>query len=443
MKLFGNSRRRTSAPNQKPEEERLIAEQEEYDAPAPKRQKKTPEKEAYNPRRALVVFGICVVIFVAVIVMCLTLIERSGESSFQPSENEIKDLEYVVGAEPGQPTESTQPLPELIAPAGVNESDILNILFLSPDSETQRTDSVMLLNIDLGSKDVSLLSLPRDTYISGNYDLPKLQTVYFDAEGGDRGAQALLEKTKEMIGFWPDYYFVLDQSALSMMVEMAGGSVEFEIPASVNYTDLNSGKQNITGASAMELFQYSDDFSKIETESTKIQRDFFMKLLRQFLKETKDIMATAQELSNVLDTNLTEMDLAYLVDFLKKAKLDSVYSTCLSGKEIQVDGESFFQVDIEKAVALLNEHFNPTEDELSVYDVNFRQKTGDSGEGNFSDFGFPTTPTTTKPVQGTMPAPTEPPSTEGNSEPSELPELPDEPNPEVPDSPSENAGDTP
>ena len=168
-----------------------------------------------------------------------------------------------------------------------------------------------------------------------------------------------------------------------------------------------------------------------------------MKLLRQLLKESNDIMATAQELANVVDTDLTEMDFAYLMDFLRKAKLDSVYSTCLTGKEINVDGESFLQVDVEKAVTLLNEYFNPTDDDLSIYDVNFRQKTGDSGEGNFSDFGFPTTPTTTKPVEGTMPEPTEPSSSEDNTDPTELPELPDEPAPELPDSPPEDSGDTP
>ena len=109
MKLFGNSRRRTPAPRQRPEKERSIPAREERYTPAPREKKKGPEKESYNPRRALILFVISVAIFVAVTVMCLTLIERSGESSFKPTEYEPKELEYVVGGEPGQPTESTEP----------------------------------------------------------------------------------------------------------------------------------------------------------------------------------------------------------------------------------------------------------------------------------------------------------------------------------------------
>lgn len=430
MKLFGNSKRRTTPKKQNNEQARPPV-----------------REENCSPKRAIILFCGALGVFVGVIIMCLVLIQRSGEQSFQPPETEVKELEYIVNGETAQSTEPTEPLPELTAPEGMNGSDVLNILFLVPDSATGRTDTLMLFKLDLNSKDLALLSLPRDTYISGNYELPKLHQVYYAAEGGDRGAQALKEKVKEMVGFWPDYYFVLDHQALSLMVELAGGSVEFELPNSPAYTELDPGKHGITGANALELLQYSDNFSQIETDSTKIQRDFFLKLLGQFLSETKDIMAVAEELSNVIDTDLTDLDLAYLVDFLKKANLNSTYSTCLPGKEIKTDGNIFFQVDIEKAVSLLNSYFNPTEEELSIYDVNFRQKTGDSGEGHYSDFGFPTTPSTTKPTEGSMPDPTEPPSSEGNGEPSELPDdTPDETTQapsELPDNPPADSGDTP
>ena len=37
---------------------------------------------------------------------------------------------------------------------------------------------------------------------------------------------------------------------------------------------------------------------------------------------------------------------------------------------------------------ILNEAFNPLDEDLTVFDVNFRQLTGDSGEGSYSSFGF-------------------------------------------------------
>ncbi len=373
-------------------------------------------------------FGLSLCVLISVCVMCVLLIQKSDQQNVDLSDNTVNKLQYVVNGQQLQPAESTEPTepdPELLPPEGVNDSDILNFLILCPNEEAQRTDTVMLLNMNLNTGEAALLSLPRDTYISGNYELPKLQQVYYEAKGGERGARALTEKVKEMLGFWPDYYFVLDEQTVSHMMQEGGGELIFNV--SEEYSALDTGKQSISAADGMKLFCYREDYDIIETDSTKLQRSYFLALLEQYLGKADSALARAKALHPLAQTDLTVEELAYLLDFLKNVNFDEIYSTCLDGKEIKADGETFFQVDIGDAVELLNKYFNPLDGKLDIYDVNFRQKTGDSGEGNYSQVLVPTqnsTEATTPSEDESTEAPPESETAETPSESTDTSETP-------------------
>ena len=96
----------------------------------------------------------------------------------------------------------------------------------------------------------------------------------------------------------------------------------------------------------------------------------------------------SRAIAGFADTDLSADDLAYLGHLLQGTDMKSIYSRALPGEVIEAGGKSYYQVDAEEAVNILNEIFNPLDDDLTVYDVNFRQLTGGSGEGSYSDFGF-------------------------------------------------------
>lgn len=453
MKLFGNSRRnrsrtvwRDELPVSETEQELSAQSVQELDTEAsldePKPVLAGNSREAsVSPQKSIFYFCAALCVFVGVLVMCLLLIQKSGaEADDTPADSQVNALKYTVGSESNQSgLPSDVPGVTLTAPQSVNDSSILNLLLICPEETAERTDTVMLLRLDLSDDSMALLSLPRDTYISGNYEMPKLQEVYYSAKGGQRGAKALKETVKEMIGFWPDYYFVLDQQTMSLLVAQTGGVLDFKLPASADYCELSAGTQSLTGANALKVLQYRDDYTEIETESTEIQRDFILSLLEQVTDKTEDVLELASQLSSVAETDLSEGDLAFLIQFFKNANLSKVYSTCLSGETVKVTEGNVFQVDLENAVKLLNEWFNPLEDELTVYGVNFRQKTGSSSDGTYSPFGFPSassssseeepepsdssdsgeepSSTEAEPTPSDTEAPTEPPTTQAPTDP--------------------------
>lgn len=62
---------------------------------------------------------------------------------------------------------------------------------------------MLLLNIDRTEKAIHLVSIPRDTLIYCEYSVPKINSAYGWAGGGEAGMQELLLRVSEIIGFEP------------------------------------------------------------------------------------------------------------------------------------------------------------------------------------------------------------------------------------------------
>lgn len=384
MKVFGNSKHSEekefhfSVEDTYRPEEQMNMEQE---APAEKEYVEE-ESRVGGKGRSVGLFLGALCLFVCAIGMCMILITKSADLEPLPAIKATKPMEYVVDIE--VPEESVMPA-EYTAPVSENGSGLINFLIISVDDE--ESNMMMLASVNLVSKQASLLSIPRDTYITGNYTEPKLRNVYAASEESGRGIQALVEKSREMIGFWPDYYLVLDEDSVNEIFNQIG-DIPFEVPSSPSYTDLESGEQSIDSHSAMQLFSCRNNYSRIETDSTAVQRDLLLLMFDKLFEQQDSAMEIADQLSAVMHTNLKASELAYLIYFLHDLELNDVYSNVLPGEviEIEEDGKEYFQVNLEEAVKILNAFFNSTKTELTIYDLNFRQLAGDSGEGEYEDY---------------------------------------------------------
>lgn len=113
---------------------------------------------------------------------------------------------------------------------------------------------MMLVNVDRTEKTISLVSIPRDTLIYCEYSVPKINSAYGWAGGGEQGMQELLLRVSEIIGFTPDGYIVVDLSIFRQLVDLMGG-VTFDVRSTMHYSDptqnlsidLQAGKQHLNG----------------------------------------------------------------------------------------------------------------------------------------------------------------------------------------------------
>lgn len=354
-----------------------------------------PEQEQEEGgTRALVLLGAAVTAFVFAVVMCLVLINKSAETTPLPTvETQIKPITYQVNVPPTAPVEQDQNDPiqiDLKAPVSVNDSSIINILLLGVEGD--KNDTIIIASVDMLERSVAFLSVPRDTYIAGDYELPKANQIYGAFEE-ERRVEAVKEAVKGMFGFWVDYYFVLDEQTLSQMVLLADG-VPFEVPDEPAYHSLKSGRQTIGTDNAFDLFRFKASWEDVETDPPRVQRYFLQALFSRLLENKETISENCLAISQIAQTDLTLGEIAYLAYLLVDFDFDDAYSRALPGGEVEVDEVSYYQVDPEDAVDMLNEHFNPLDKDLTVYNVNFRQQQDPSGEGEYSDYGHSSSTTT-------------------------------------------------
>ena len=116
---------------------------------------------------------------------------------------------------------------------GARKKGCSTILIAGTDEGGYRTDTMMLFSVDREAKTMSLVSIPRDTLVYCEYSVPKLNSAYGWAGGGDDGMQELLTRVEEIVGFRPDGYVVTDLACFEELVDLMGG-VTFDVPVEMN-----------------------------------------------------------------------------------------------------------------------------------------------------------------------------------------------------------------
>lgn len=81
----------------------------------------------------------------------------------------------------------------------------------------------MLFSVNRATGKMSLVSIPRDTLIYCEYSVPKINSAYGWASGGEAGMEQLLMRVEEIIGFRPDGYVLVDLSVFEKLVDTMGG----------------------------------------------------------------------------------------------------------------------------------------------------------------------------------------------------------------------------
>ena len=437
MKLFGNSKhnKKDKNPAQGPIAEQPADFWEEPSFPAEEPmsreepvssdqviseedpERKTPKATSRitaNSRAMIWLFA-GILVFVSAVVMCIVLIVRSADVSKRENiDLHVEDIQYVVG-DPDVGTgidATTAPeidLSKLPVPVSKNDSEILNILLVGLDNKTRLTDTMILFSVDTKEKSVSMLSIPRDTYIAGDFEIPKANRIYGDS--GKRGISALQEMVKNMVGFPLDYYFLFDADTVGSILELTG-DLDFTVPSDCDYSELEPGNHTMNEVNGFDLFCYREDYDDTGTGPYTVQQRYLAAILDTLIQDQENLIENADEICEAADTDLKAGELAYLGNLLKDFQFASAYCQTLPGEEVDVDGTPIYQVIVESACDLLNEHFNPLDKELTRYDLNFRQKQGDSGDGYVPVWGDPTEEET---KQNGNSEPTESGSSSGNN----------------------------
>lgn len=273
-------------------------------------------------------------------------------------------------------------MPQTDQPIGPRKEGVCTVLLCGTDQEGARTDVMLLLYLDRSSRAVRMLSLPRDTMVNRDNPVPKLNGAYW-ANGGDRGLHEkgmdmLLDYVRDLVGYRPDAYMLLDMDCFAELVDTMGG-VSFDVPMDMYYNDpsqdlkidLKAGLQELNGQEAMWLVRFRSGYAMADLERIRVQRDFLKAAISQWksvFRLPRGILAARLLIQNT-ETDLDYRNLWWIALALVRGGASELRSDTLPGEPAWVNGGAYYVEDRQAAAELINEAYNPYEKEIKADDL--------------------------------------------------------------------------
>ncbi|SNT24143.1 transcriptional attenuator, LytR family [Anaerovirgula multivorans] len=245
--------------------------------------------------------------------------------------------------------------------------NVINLLLLGVDSTEvrearemgYRSDSIMVVSMNLDTKKVKLISIPRDSYteVPGNDNKDKINhAMAFGGGPRKNGNQYAVEAVEGLLGINIHYYVTMDLDAVKDIVDTIGGvTVDVERSMGSGERRLQKGEQNLNGQQALIYLSNrtapTGDFARIQQ-----QQKFMMALFRQTKEKGKfsDIIPLYLKMQNKVFTDLRIDQMGALVLFLKDINPEDIEIYTLKGRDMMIDDIYYLDIDREHMKEILN-----------------------------------------------------------------------------------------
>ena len=246
----------------------------------------------------------------------------------------------------------------------------VTIIFLGIDKTEEReswlgvyrSDTIAVARMDLDSKKIKVLNIPRDTYayvpVEGQFDKINHAYAYGSIEGD--GVQASIDAVNHFLGQKVvDYYFLMDMEPIPAIVDQIGGvELDVEIDMKDHGADLSKGNQVLNGQQAYTYihWRYSPggDIDRIKRQQK------FMGTLYKQQRDAGKIMDTFQivlNYKNNIETDLTARQMIGLAKYMSDLPDGSVTYYTIPGEGNTINGISYWAPDESETAGVLKEFF--------------------------------------------------------------------------------------
>lgn len=270
---------------------------------------------------------------------------------------------------------------DFVASADVSseaKDQLLNIALLGTDGDGFRTDVNIVASLNLTTKEVHLISVPRDTRVvmtddmiaylekndrtipqaNGVYGQCKLTEVHAYAGEGNRStfSVAMLE---EILGIDIDYYVKVDLDAFKDIVDAVGG-VEFDVqerlyysdPAQGLYIDLYPGPQVLDGEKAEMLVRFREGYAQKDLKRIEVQQEFLKAFISQVCSSDKIMSNLDSYIKIFMEKVESDMPVATALKYAGYIK--EIDPASITTDTIPGEGGSYFDMDEEGTKELVD-----------------------------------------------------------------------------------------
>lgn len=256
------------------------------------------------------------------------------------------------------------------------EEECVTCLFMGVNGSL--TDFIMLGQYNPNTRDISLLSIPRDTYVSNSVD-GKINSLY-----SGKYPEKVMKKVGEITGMEVQHYVVFNTKILRQLVDEIGG-VTVNVPINMNYDDpdqnlyihLSKGTQKLTGKQAEQFVRFRKNNDGTGYQNGDVGRiaaqQSFIKAMAGEVLSAKNISKLGSLVKIVLDGTKTDVTMDLVSQYIDDAvtiKIDRIKIETLPGEGRYGPSPfgynlSYYFHDEEKTKALVEDLFKKKDIETS------------------------------------------------------------------------------
>jgi LCP family protein required for cell wall assembly len=294
---------------------------------------------------------------------------------YKPSAGNVTDLpfDYVADDtdEEGNPTGGI---------TSVKHENSYNFLVMGHDRAANLTDVIMLVNYNMDTSSITILQMPRDTYIEIDGEVKKINSLYsgFYSESVKEGSKTpekdaardvatVLEKSMCVS---IKYTAVMDLDGFGSIVDAIGG-VDMYVPYRMYYNDpvqnlhidLYEGQQVLDGDKAEQFVRFRSGYVQADIARGNAQKMFMAAFINQLKNSISitNVSMISNLASTVADNVYTDISVTDIVSFAKNAlsvDLSNINMITLPGNSKTCDGQSYYIGNRASMLRIVNESYN-------------------------------------------------------------------------------------
>lgn len=204
-----------------------------------------------------------------------------------------------------------------------------------------RTDTLMLIKADKDNKTVDIISIPRDSYVSINGNMDKINAAHSYG-----GIDLTMDVVRDFLGINLDKYMVISFEAVIKGIDALGG-MDVEVSNDVaSAMGISPGIHTMTGDEVLNYVRFRKGYQNADLGRIDTQQDF----IKQFIKEATKaknlpkLPKVYMSMKPYIKTNMGMKELTDLALNFKSVDTSSLNSVKLEGEGFDLNGISYYKI---------------------------------------------------------------------------------------------------
>lgn len=312
----------------------------------------------------------------SVLAIFLVLTLATGGLALWVRHSIASGMEFIADPFAGIPTRAPQ------QKVAAGEEPAVNILVLGTDSRTsasdpsqwkegaQRTDAIMIVQVSGDRKTVSVMSIPRDSWV----EIPGHGQGKINAAYSYGGPSLTIHTVENLTGIHIDHFAVANfESFVALTDEIGGVRINLKTPQTLAGKELGAGAQVLDGQQALAYTRERSSLPNGDFDRVKRQQTWMRSIVSRVL--TNGTLSSPTALYSFLKTasRTVAVDESFTLNQMQSLALETRHlhsndirfmTVPTAGTGTSTDGQSIVTLDADADTPLFNAF---AEDRVSAY----------------------------------------------------------------------------